>query len=86
LISAWWLEDWVIFFPALIAAPFFILAAAKQRLSEVSRAIKLPIVFLALAICLHVWQYFLLLAFVFYFSKWYYRRRFGLNYPNFAAK
>jgi 1,4-dihydroxy-2-naphthoate octaprenyltransferase len=86
LISAWWLEDWVIFFPALIAAPFFILAAVKQRLSEVSRAIKLPIVFLALAICLHVWQYFLLLAFVFYFSKWYYRRRFGLNYPNFAAK
>jgi len=86
LISAWWLKDFVIFFPALIAAPFFIRAAVKQRLGDVSRAIKLPIVFLAVAICLHVWQYFLLLAFVFYFSKWYYRRRFGLNYPSLAAK
>ncbi len=86
LVSAYWLEDGIIFFPALIAAPFFILAAVKQRLPEVARAIKLPIVFLALAICLKIWPYFFLLGFVFYFSRWYYRRRFGLNYPNFAAK
>jgi 1,4-dihydroxy-2-naphthoate octaprenyltransferase len=86
LLSAWWLKDFVIFFPALIAAPFFTRAAIKQNLSEVSRAIKLPILFLALAICLKIWQYFLLIAVVFYFSKWYYRRRFGLNYPSLAAK
>jgi hypothetical protein len=86
LISAWWLKDFVIFYPALIAAPFFVWAAIKQRLNEVSRAIKLPILFLALAICVKVWQYLFLLAFVFYFSKWYYRRRFGLNYPSLAAK
>ncbi len=86
LLSAWWLEDFVIFFPALIAAPFFILAAVKQRLAEVSRAIKLPIVFLALAVCVKIWPYFFLLGLVFYFSRWYYRRRFGLTYPNFAAK
>lgn len=86
LIAAWWLQDFVIFYPALIAAPFFVLAAIKQRLIEVSRAIKLPIVFLALAICLKIWPYFFLLAFVFYFSRWYYRRRFGLTYPNLAAK
>jgi 4-hydroxybenzoate polyprenyltransferase len=86
LVSAWWLKDFVIFFPALIAAPFFIWAAIKRRLADVSRAIKLPIVILALAICLKIWQYFFLLGFVFYFSKWYYRRRFGMDYPNFAAK
>jgi 1,4-dihydroxy-2-naphthoate octaprenyltransferase len=86
LAAAWWLEDFIIFYPALIAAPFFIWAAVKQRLAEVSRAIKLPIVILALAICLKIWQYFFLLGVVFYFSRWYYRRRFGLNYPNFAAK
>ena len=86
LVSAWWLEDSVILYPALIAAPFFILAAVKQRLPEVSRAIKLPIVFLALAVCLKIWPYFFLLGFVFYFSRWYYRRRFGLTYPNLAAK
>jgi len=86
LVSAWGLKDLVIFYPALIAAPFFILAAIKQRLANVSRAIKLPIVFLALAVCLKIWTYFFLLGFVFYFSRWYYRRRFGLTYPNFAAK
>jgi 4-hydroxybenzoate polyprenyltransferase len=85
-VSAWWLRDFIIFYPALIAAPFFIWAAIKQRLAEVSRAIKLPIVFLALAICLKIWPYFFLLGLVFYFSRWYYRRRFGLNYPNLAAK
>jgi len=37
---------------------------------------------LALAICLKVWQFFLILAFVFFFSKWYYRQRFGLKYPS----
>ncbi|MDZ7291225.1 MAG: UbiA family prenyltransferase [candidate division KSB1 bacterium] len=86
LITAWWLSDFVIFYPALIAAPFFLFAVIRQRLSEVSRAIKLPILFLALAICTKVWQYFLLIAFVFFFSRWYYRRRFGLSYPSLAAK
>jgi 4-hydroxybenzoate polyprenyltransferase len=86
LVSAWWLKDPVILYPALGAAPFFLWAAISQRLADVSRAIKFPIVFLALAICIKVWQYFLLLAFVFFFSRWYYRRRFGLKYPSLAAE
>jgi 1,4-dihydroxy-2-naphthoate octaprenyltransferase len=84
--SAYWLQDAIIFYPALIAAPCFIGAAIRQRLVDVSRAIKLPILFLALAICFKVWQYFLWLGFVFYLSRWYYRRRFGLKYPNLASK
>jgi 1,4-dihydroxy-2-naphthoate octaprenyltransferase len=85
LISAWRLDDPVIFYPALGAAPFFFWATIRQRLADVSRAIKLPILFLALAICVKVWQFFFLLAFIFYFSRWYYRRRFGLKYPSLAA-
>ncbi|MDZ7343681.1 MAG: UbiA family prenyltransferase [candidate division KSB1 bacterium] len=86
LISAWWLEDPVILYPALAAAPFFCWAAIKQRLADVSRAIKFPILFLALAICVKVWPYFFLLLLVFSFSRWYYRRRFGLKYPSLAAE
>jgi 1,4-dihydroxy-2-naphthoate octaprenyltransferase len=85
LVSAWWLRDPIMLYPALGAAPFFLWAVISQRLSEVSRAIKLPILFLALAICVKVWQYLLLLGFVFFFSRWYYRRRFGLKYPSLAA-
>lgn len=86
LAFAYRLNDAIIFYPALIAAPFFIWAAIRQRLADVSRAIKLPILFLALAIGFKVWQYFLWLGFVFYLSRWYYRRRFGLKYPSLAAE
>lgn len=82
---AFYVNDPVIFYPALLSVPFFLLAAVKQTRNDVSRAIKLPILFLALAICLKVWQYVLVLAFVFYFSKWYYRERFGLKYPSLQA-
>jgi hypothetical protein len=84
--SAYSLDDPVIFYPALVSAPFFLLAAIRQRHGDVARAIKLPILFLALAICFEVWQYLLVLAFVFFFSKWYYRRRFGLSYPSLRVE
>ena len=84
--AAVWVEDPVILYPALIAAPFFLRATLKQRRGDVARAIKLPILFLALAICWKVWQYVLVLAFVFFFSKWYYLRRFGLKYPSLRAE
>lgn len=86
LAAAWWLEDPIILYPALGAAPFFCWAAINQRLTDVSRAIKFPILFLALAICVKAWPYFFLLALVFYLSRWYYRRRFGLKYPSLAAE
>ncbi|MDZ7267358.1 MAG: UbiA family prenyltransferase [candidate division KSB1 bacterium] len=82
---AWQVNDPVIFYPALLSAPFFIAAACKQGRPEVSRAIKLPILFLALAIGCKMWQYFLVLAVVFFVSKWYYQQRFGLKYPSLQA-
>lgn len=83
---AYFVNDPIILIPSLLAAPFFFMAVIKQRHSDVSRAIKLPIAFLALAICFKAWQYLLLLAFVFYFSKWYYHQRFGLKYPSLSAE
>ncbi len=82
---AWQVDDAVIFYPAVLSAPFFVVAALKQGRAEVSRAIKLPILFLALAICWKMWQYFLVLAVVFFVSKWYYQQRFGLKYPSLQA-
>ncbi len=83
---ALWVQDPIILYPALVAAPFFLWATLKQRHGDVARAIKMPILFLALAICWKVWQYLLVLAFVFFFSKWYYQRRFGLKYPSLRAE
>ncbi|MEK7727857.1 MAG: UbiA family prenyltransferase [candidate division KSB1 bacterium] len=85
-IIAYVVNDPIILIPSLLAAPFFLMAVIKQRRSDIARAIKLPIAFLALAICFKVWQYLLLLSFVFYFSKWYYHHRFGLKYPSLSAE
>jgi len=86
LATAWLLRDPVMLFPAGLAAPFFIVAAIRQRDEDVHRAIKLPILLLAVAICFHVIEYLLLLVFVYFFSKWYYLYRFGIVYPSFRSQ
>ena len=85
LISAFLLNDPLIFYPALLALPFFVIAARRQVLPAIIRAIKFPILFLSVAICYFLPNYFFLLAFTYFLSKWYYYYRFGLHYPNLEA-
>lgn len=86
LLSAWMLKDPLIFYPALFSFPFFVLAVKRQKIADIIRAIKFPILFLALAICVVLPNYFALLTITYYLSKWYYYYRFGLHYPNLEAK
>jgi len=83
---SWWLDDMLMFYPALVSAPFFIVAAVRKKMDDIQRAIKLPILFLAIAVCVEVIEYFFVLAFVYFFSKWYYQKRFGIEYPSFGGK
>ncbi len=85
LFSAWMLNDPLIFYPALFALPFFMIATRRQSLPNVIRAIKFPILFLSIAICFFLPNYLVLLAVTYYVSKWYYYYRFGLHYPNLEA-
>lgn len=84
-VSGWLLKDPLIFYPALFAAPIFIIAVFRHSRKNVDRAIKYPILFLALAICYLLPTFFVLVLFTFYFAKFYYYYRFGLNYPKFEA-
>jgi 4-hydroxybenzoate polyprenyltransferase len=84
-ISAWLLQDPLIFYPALFAVPLFLIAAFRQKQHNVDRAIKYPILFLALAISYKVPAFFILIFVTYYFSKFYYYYRFGLRYPKFEA-
>ncbi|MFZ5516409.1 MAG: UbiA family prenyltransferase [Candidatus Zhuqueibacterota bacterium] len=79
------LRDYLFFIPALFSLPLFIAAAATQEMKHIVRAIKFTILFVSLAVCLKFPVYFLVILFTFFFSKWYYQKRFGLNYPKFAA-
>lgn len=82
---AFLLHDYILFFPAIAALPLFILAAARQNMNDILRAIKFTVLFASLAVCVKYPVYFAVIVAVFFFSKWYYRRRFDLEYPRFAA-
>ena len=84
--AAWWFYDAIIFYPALFSAPLFLWAAIRRRQQDVIRAIKWPILFLAIFVCFLWPPYFLILLFTFYFAKWYYYFRFDLIYPSLESR
>ncbi len=90
LISAYILKDELIFYPAFFSVPFYVWVLIKLRLEDVYRAIRFPILLLALTICIKYkiefdsYGYFLILVGVYYISKLYYKLRFGIDYPKLS--
>ncbi len=75
-------HDWLLFIPALIVLPLFILGAWKPTLSAVMRATKLSILVLTMMVCFYLPWYLVLVFFVYFSSRWYYRKRFRFDYPS----
>ena len=75
-------RDLVILFPAVASLPLFAVAAGRGASDDVLRATKMSILLLSLVVCIKYPAYLLLLVVVFGLSKWYYKKRFGLNYPS----
>lgn len=78
-------KDYILFVPAVMAFPLFLNAAITQKMNNILSAIKFTVLFSSLAVCFKYPLYFVVILATFYFSKWYYRRRFNLEYPRFAA-
>ena len=85
VISSFLTKDYILLIPGLAAFPLFVFAAFRRRTEDIIRAVKFTILFASLSVCVKFPIYFLVILFVFYFSKWYYRKRFDLEYPKFAA-
>ena len=68
-----------------LSAPFFITTIVRKTIQNAVRATKYTILIFALIVCLKWPYYFLLMAAGFYFTKWYYRKRFDFDYPNFSG-
>ena len=85
VVLSYLLKDYMLFLPALVSFPLFLIAAVSQKMDDVFRAIKFTVLFASLAVCLKYPLYFVVIFVTFYFSKWYYRKRFDLEYPKFAA-
>ena len=82
---SFYLKDYVLFFPALLSLPLFVTTAITQKLDDALRTIKFSVLFTSIAVCIKFPYYLVLIVFLFYFSKWYYKNRFNLDYPKFAA-
>ncbi len=86
LVSALLLQDRLALLVVLPALPFFMLTIKQKNIPATIRATKFSILFFALSICLKIPFYFILMLVGFYFTRWYFKRRFNYDYPNFQGK
>ncbi len=71
--------QWPLLITALAAVPGYVWSMKNHRV--INAAIRIPLVVLSFFACLSFWPYFLILAGLFGFTRWYYRRRFDIRYP-----
>ena len=77
---------WVMLLPAVISLFFFLLLAFSNRQELAFRAFKWPVFLLSASVALFVPVYGLLILVTFFGSKFYYKWRFGIDYPTFKAQ
>ncbi|GBD94873.1 tocopherol phytyltransferase [bacterium BMS3Abin05] len=81
-VLAFVVRDWIIFISAVISCFLFVFLFIKKDSVWLNRATRLPILLLAFIEALYLPVYFLGIIGIYLLSKWYYRNRFGLNYPS----
>jgi len=77
---------WVFGLAALCSCPFFIVLLFSRRRENVFKAFKWPVFLLSATVSLFLPLYAVLLAVIFFFSRWYYAARFNYNYPSFGSQ
>lgn len=80
------LGDALIFIINLLTFFWVIQLLRKQNIAAVLKVVKMAIFFFSVAICFKFPAYFLLMVFLFYLTKFYYRKRFRFDYPNFRGE
>jgi 4-hydroxybenzoate polyprenyltransferase len=84
IIAALYLRDYLILIPALGVLPFFIRLLFRNDISRIILAARLAILLLSISVVIHFPAYAILMLAVFLLSKWYYQKRFQLNYPGLS--
>ena len=69
----------------ILSLPFFVKALWRAKIEDTTRATKYGILFFALSICLRWPAYFVLMVMGFFVTKWYFKKRFNFDYPNFSG-
>lgn len=82
VVLAFILREWLLFIPSVLVWPLFLLAFIRKQLSDALRAIKYSVFALAAIMCVKFFWYGILIVAIFFFTKWYYKKRFHFDYPN----
>jgi hypothetical protein len=79
-------HDWPAIIIFLAAGPFFIQQSIRRDITSTLRTTKFSAFIFALVIGLFWPIYYLMIVAAYFGTRWYFRRRFNLDYPNFNAK
>ncbi len=85
-LAAAWIGDQLILVVILLALPVVLRLLQTLALSWSIKTTKMAIFFFALLICFKFPTFFLLMVSLFYLTRFYYRRRFQFDYPNFRGE
>ena len=68
IILSFVLKEYILFIPALLSFPLFLIAVVTQGLEDVLKAVKFTVLFASLAVCVKYPIYFVIVAFIFFRS------------------
>jgi 4-hydroxybenzoate polyprenyltransferase len=85
LASLWLLDRQALIF-YILSLPLFIKTLIGAKVEDTIRATKYGILFFAVSICLRWPAYFIMMILGFFGTKWYFKKRFNFDYPNFSGK
>ena len=86
LLSSYWLKHDFMLIVSMLTLPFMIYLVWKQNKASALIAVKAGIAAFALMICLKLPGFFLLLAVLYFSTRYYYKNRFDYSYPNFKGR
>ncbi|MFQ6675368.1 MAG: hypothetical protein ACE5LH_03375 [Fidelibacterota bacterium] len=85
VVTGYLLDDPVISTGSVIVLPFFLVALVFSRMDHVVRAIRYPVLIMAIFVSVRYPWLFAALVILYYLSKFYYYFRFDIDYPTFHA-
>ncbi len=77
-------RDWIVGISAFVSFFLFGLLVFRENPAWINRATRLPILLLSVLVAIFFPPYWLGIFGIYFLSKWYYWKRFGLNYPSLS--
>lgn len=82
---SWMTDDRLITLVLTLSSPFWLIMAWKRRTADVMRTTKFSLLGFAIAVGVYFPLYYGLIIFFFVTTRWFYRKRFNVDYPSFGG-